>query len=167
MFCLGKDYLEFLKHYDYYLRLEMKEYVRGNYIEDTMGVEGFLPKGILGEKVIWYFNHDINASQAVAKWNTRAKRVNMDNIAAIMTLHTDEEAYHFTELGIEKKIGIYHKDLKLENIIYCPLWNDENIRYRYGCKWALAANVFMVNSRGVSPVNWIKFLNGEKDYRRF
>lgn len=168
MFCLSKDYLEFIRHYEYYLNAEMKEYERSQYIKGTMGMEAFIPKGILGDKVVWYFNHNTYATEAIAKWNERAKRVNFDNIAVLMTLHTDEDAYQFSELNIEKKLGIYYKDLGLKDIIYCQLWNEENTRFLYHNDWSSFANIYMMNFKGsISPINWIKFLNGEKDYRRF
>lgn len=168
MFCLSKDYLEFIQHYKYYLNSEMKEYVDNRYIERTMGTEAFIPKGILGDKIVWYFNHNACAAEAIVKWNERVKRINYNNIAVLMTLHTDEDAYRFAELNIEKKLGIYYKDLGLKDIIYCQPWNDEETRFLNLYGWAAFANIYMMNSKGsISPVNWIKFLNGEKDYRRF
>lgn len=111
MFCLGDGYLEFLENYPYYLSLQMEEYENDTYIEGTIGREAFLPKGILGNKVVWYFNHHVYAKDAVNAWNEKAKRVNCFNVAAIMILHNDEEAYRFSKLNIDKKLGIYYKNL--------------------------------------------------------
>lgn len=168
MFCLGGDYLEFIQHYKSYLTLKMKEYRDNQYIKGTLGTEAFIPKGILGEKVVWYFNHNANAKEAIAKWDERAKRVNFDNIVVLMTIQTDEDALRFAELDVEKKLGIYYRDLGVDDIIYCQDWNDESTRFLYHNSWPTFANVYMMNFKGsASPINWIKFLNGDKNYRRF
>ncbi len=168
MFCLGENYLEFVENYHYYLGLEMQEYRPKKYINNTLGSEYFCQQGILGGKVVWYFNHNAYASDAIAKWNERVKRVNINNVAVIMTLQNDEDAHRFSKLNVDKKLGIYYKDLKSRDIIYCPAWNDERERFKFYGNWATAANCYLSNSRGyVSPVNWIDFLNGEAEYRRF
>lgn len=165
----GKDFLEFAEHYEYYLEMEMEEYgEQDKYVAGTQGKELFVPKGIIGDKVIWQFPHAKNAREAVTKWNERAKRVNLSNIVVLMALHNDDEAYQFAELKVEKKLGVYYKDLGLDDVIYCPVWNeDENFRYRQGWIWAGGVIEYMLNQNQVSPVDWIKFLGGEKNYRRF
>lgn len=168
MFCLGKDYLEFVENYKYYLQVEMKEFTQETYVDGTKGTNLFSPKGILDNKIVWYFNHYIYASEAVRKWNERLKRVNLNNVAVIMTIQSDEEARLFAQLKVKKKIGIYHKDLKTKDIIYCPIWSEEKERFKFNGNWTTAANCYLSNSRGyVSPINWIDFLNGEEEYRRF
>lgn len=168
MFCLGESYLEFVENYDFYLDLEMQEFKCNKYIDATLGVESFYPKGILGDKVIWYFNHNAYASDAIKKWNERAKRVNMNNVAVIMTLQNDEDAYRFSKLKVDKKLGIYHKDLNLKDVIYCPAWSSGEERLKYNGNWPSAANHYLSNSWGhVSPINWIDFLNGEVDIGAF
>lgn len=169
MFCLGKDYLEFLENYQYYLALEMQEYEENTYVDGTLGREAFYPKGILGDKVIWYFNHDAFATDAIKKWNDKRKLVNCDNIAAIMILQNDDEISRFLALKIDKKIGIYYKEVSgKSNIIYCPRWNDKSEQFHWDGNWPSAANKYLSNFRGyVSPINWIKFLNGDLDYKRF
>lgn len=168
MFCAGKDYIEFLRGYKQYLCAEMKVYHDEKYLDGTKGIEQFYPKGILNNKVVWNFSHDADASEAVRKWNERAKRVNFDNIAAIMTIQCDEDAAAFETINIDKKIGIYHKDLGLENVICLSGWDNKEARYKMNFSWPGYVNSAMTNSRGhAAPVNWIKFLNGEKDFRRF
>lgn len=168
MFCLGKNYLEFLENYKQYLFAEMKVYRQQIYTEGTLGCESFFAKGILDDRIVWYFNHNAYAQDAIEKWQERVKRVNLKNVAVIMTLQSDEDAYRFAQLKADKKIGIYYKDLGLEDIIYCPAWDDDKEKFKYYGNWTTAANGYLSNSRGyMSPVNWIKFLNGEKEYRRF
>ncbi len=169
MFCLGKNYLEFLENYSYYLSLDMQEYEDSTYAEGTLGRETFYPKGILGNKIIWYFNHNAFAADAIRKWNEKRKVVNHNNIAAIMILQNDDEICRFLDLKIEKKIGIYYKEVHgKNNIIYCSRWNDKSEQFNWDGNWPSAANKYLSNFRGyISPINWIKFLNGESDYRRF
>ncbi len=167
MFCAGKDYLKFLENYKFYLSIEMVEYHCEEYVDGTFGYESFLPKGSL-EGVIWKFNHDTYIKKAIKRWNEKRKQVNFNNIAALMTIQSDEDAYAFEEIAIEKKLGIYYKDLGLKDIIYIPEWENKEIRHRYNWSWANMANDYMTNFRGhVSCVDWIRFLNGQKNYRRF
>jgi uncharacterized protein (DUF1919 family) len=166
MYCLGKDYLKFLRDYEYYLKQPMVEYIDDKYIEGTVGVESFVYKGILGNDIVWNFNHNVSASEAIEKWNVHAKRINYNNVVATMIMQTEEEAYQFEELPIDRKIGIFHKDLGLKSVIYCPIWEGE-IRNKAGFSWLGFANQYLRNQKyGFSPVNWINFLNGDADYLR-
>lgn len=169
MYCLGDDYINFLKNYEELLKGEMREYISKDYIKGTMGYEYFTPKGILDNQIIWYFNHNQNASDAIDKWNERVKRFNFENVVALMTIQTDEEAYKFNELPIKKKLGIYYKDLTLESVIYCPYWNESNVRFHYRGNWPAYANRYMTNIYDNVPgaIDWIKFLNGDKNFKRF
>lgn len=74
MSCDGKDYIEFLREYKQYLRAERKVYHNGEYLDGAGGIEAFCPKGILNNKVVWKFNHNYDANEAVSKWNERAKK---------------------------------------------------------------------------------------------
>lgn len=169
MYCLGKDYLEFIKKYRYYLQLDMKEYVNDDeYIEKSLNRELFTPKGIIDNLVVWNFNHHKDAQTAIEKWNAQRKRVNFDNIAVIMMIQCDEDAYEFEKIDIRKKVGIYYKNLNLKNVVYCPLWQNIETRYQYGGNWLAMANAFACNSRGcVAKIDWLKFLNGEENYLRY
>lgn len=165
MICEGKMYLEFINNLQHYLQKDMVVFA-----EKDSGVakRDFVPKGIIDNKIVWDFVHNAEAEDAVEKWNERRKRVNFDNIAVLMTIQTDEEAYLFDALPIEKKLGIYYKDLGLKNVIYLKEWNDSDLRMHYMYRWHVCANDCMVNSKSrVSRVNWIKFLNGERDYIRY
>ena len=170
MFCTGKDYLEFLENYEYYLDCEMKELSSDcdRELSQKIGeVYASVPKGILGEKLVWVFNHDVDLSEAIVKWNIRKNRVNKQNVVAIMIIHSEEDAYQFEKLSIKRKIGIYYKDLHIKQVIYCPEWNDIQIRDRFGGSWHSYANNYMLDTKGfASPINWIKFLLGKEDYIR-
>ena len=170
MFCAGKDYLEFLRSYEYYLKMDMKELVEEKYIDGTLGREHFVPKGIIGDRIVWKLNHDHTAKEAINRWNIRRKRVNFDNVVALMTIQSDEDAYEFEALPINRKLGIYYKDLQLEHIIYCPEWRDSHIQQQYNWSWPSFANTLFRNSMGyVGKINWLKYLlrGAESDYMRF
>lgn len=166
MFCLGMTYIDFLNDYRKYLKLDMVPYDMqiSAYIKGTLGDEMFIPKGIIQDtEILWYFNHSSNAESAIAKWNERRGRVDFENIAALMIINTDEEAYAFEHIPIKKKIGLYYKDLSLPNIIYCPDWlNNENLRQQYGYRWGWFADVY-----GLNKVNWLKFLTDQEKYVRY
>ncbi len=169
MFCLGMDYIEFLKHYKHYLSLDIQSYEEAGqeYIQGTLNRERFMPKGIIGSKVVWYFNHYDTSERAVLDWNRKRKRVNFDNVAAIMIIQSDEEAYMFEELDIDKKIGVYYRDLSLKSVIFCSEWEQNaKLRRQFDFNWPKYANRYMANWYMLGKVDWIRFLNG-KDYIRY
>lgn len=167
MYCAGKGYLKFLEKYEYYLNCEMKELWQENYIDGTLSPESFFLKGILGNKIVWNFNHSICAKETIAQWNKHKERFNFENVAVIMIIQSDEDAFRFEKLKIEKKLGVYYKELGLEHIVYVPEWkNNPEIILKYGGRWPEFANEYIVGNLGVSPVNWIRFLLGFKSYYR-
>jgi len=168
MFCLGWDYIEFLKHYKYYLSLDIQPYdeMSHEYIRGTLNRESFISKGIIGSKVVWYFNHYDTAENAVLDWNRKRKEVNFDDVAVIMTIQSDEEAFMFEELDIDKKIGVYYRDLSLESVIFCPEWErDAKLRRQFDFNWPKYANRYLTNWFMSGRVDWIRFLNGKADIR--
>lgn len=168
MYCAGKKYLEFLEQYEYYLNCEMKELQLENYVDGTISLETFYLKGILDNKIVWNFNHSVNVRKAIAQWNLRKERFNYFDVAAIMTLQSDEDAIRFEKLKIRKKIGIYYRDLGLKHVVYIPEWyNDSELILRYGGNWPDFVNKYMAGIDGyISPINWIKFLLGSESYYR-
>lgn len=168
MYCSGKQYLEFLERYEYYMSCEMQEFEWENYVDGMQSREAFYLKGILGNRIIWNFNHSLSIENTIAQWNKRKMRFNYSNVAAIMTIQCDEDAIQFEHLKIEKKLGIYYRDLKLEHVIYIPeWWNNPQMILKYDGNWICFVNRYMSDSGGhVSPINWIKFLLGYKSYKR-
>lgn len=160
--CRGEDYIKFLSNYEFYLEQEMKVY-KGN-----LGAQ-FQEKGIINNDIIWHFNHSISAEDEVKKWNERVNRFNRNNIAVIMVIESDEQAYQFERLGFKKKMGIYYKDLGLPSIIYCQEWSNKENRLKYSFSFSQFAMAYMTNiyDNRVSKVDWIKFLNNKKRYLRY
>lgn len=168
--CLKEgEYIDFLSDYNYYLGKDMVEYNDRNYkyISGSCNTERFMPKGIIDDKIMWYFPHVITAKEAVEKWNERRKRINYNNIVAIMIIQTDEEAEKFEQLSIKNKLGIYYKDLNLNSVVYCPEWEDKEQRALYRFNWYSYVHRYITNIEMPSRIDWIKFLNGEKDFLRY
>lgn len=167
MYCAGKGYLDFLEKYEYYLNCEMKELQCEDYVDGTLSPESCFLKGILGEKVVWHFNHSTNAEETITQWTKRKERFNFKNVAAIMIIQSDEDAFRFEELKIKKKLGVYYKDLGLEHVAYIPEWrNHSEIILKYGGRWPEFANEYMAGNLGGSPIHWIRFLLDSTSYYR-
>ncbi len=172
MFCLGMNYINFIQNYTYYLGIDMQILCETDYqyIHGTMGRESFIPKGIIDKKIIWYFNHGKNADFWVQKWNENRQKVNYQNVAVLMTIFSDEEAYEFEKLPIKKKLGIYWKDLGLKSVLCCREWNNGDVQAQYDYNWPIFVNTYMRNlftGGGICRVDWIKFLNESDDFLRY
>ena len=48
-----------------------------------------------------------------------------------------------------------------------PEWENPVIRKKYGFHFAMYVHRYVTNNEHISPINWIKFLNGEDNYLRF
>lgn len=167
MFCRSEHYLEFVSNLEYYLSLDMEECTSPE-IDYEREFVSYAPRGIIDQHIIWHFNHDTSSKEGIERWNRTKKRVNLDNVAILMECHSEEDAYKFSKLNWEKKLGIYYKPLDLPDMVCCPLWNEPAVQIRYTWSWPTFANRFFTNKDGyVSPVNWIRFLNGKDGYLRY
>lgn len=172
MICSGKDFFAFLSDYEHYLGKDMVLYDDG-YNDASSGDLGdmilrFMPKGILDNKVVWNFAHETNPESEVCMWNIRRKRVNFKNIALIMIIQNDKEAYEFAELPIEKKIGFYYKDMNVPSIIKIDGWDNQEMRRSVMYRWHVYANCCVLNTKGkIGKIDWIKFLNGTEGFVRY
>lgn len=171
MFCSGMQYIDFLENYEYYLSFDMKEKIGDiEHRDGTIGIEEFWPHGIVGgeEKTVeWVLNHDTEPGISVRKWNSRRCRVNYDNIVAIMIIQSDQEAYAFDKLNIERKIGFYYKNLGLENVICINEWSNKKNIIEFDSMFPFFVNNYMRNfAKEVPIIDWMKFFNGEKEFVR-
>lgn len=102
------------------------------------------------------------------KWNQRRHRVNFDNIIALMIIITDDEAYEFDKIPIERKLGFYYKDLNLQSVLYTPEWNNTSLYYRYDFRYPNFIHRFYArNSEMLGRIDWIRFLTGKSDFLRY
>lgn len=163
-----RNYIQFLKNYKFYLSMDIKAKENEYLCDELYFGEAFAPKGTFGDSVCWWFLHAEDGIAEAEKWNRRRKYVNYDNIIALMSIVTDDEAYEFDKLPIKKKLGFYHKDLKLESILYTPEWSDAAVQYKYHYRYeGFIHKYYARNVEGVGRIDWIKFLNGEKSFLRF
>lgn len=168
-FCTTENYYEFVENYEKYLSCDM-EILEEDKMQDALKIgEMFAsaPRGMIHNQVEWVFNHDVYIEKAVDRWNEKRKKVNMENIVVLKTIFSDEDAYRFENLNVEKKLGFYYKDLGLKHVLYCPEWKDQEVRDIYASYF-----VGFVIDRATDTlkyyknVDWIRFLLGKEDYIR-
>ena len=102
------DFLKFIENLEYYLKTEIL-------IESRSSNLGY-PVGILGEgdrKIYLYFQHYNSFDEAKRKWNSRKKRVNLENLFIIMTDRDgadEEDLKEFDQLCFKNKIVLTGKE---------------------------------------------------------
>lgn len=171
LLCEGDNYLSFLENYRHYLSNDML-LSNNNNNNNNKGLlycsEYLIPRGILDDEVEWIFLHSTDIEKDIEKWNERRRRCNLDDVAVLMVIFTDEEAERFEKLPYKKKLGIYYEDLNLKSVLYCSEWKDINILAKYNYNWVHFANNYMTSDYGmIGKINWTKFLLGEDDFIRF
>lgn len=159
----------FLNDYVYFLNCEMEIWDNTKHGHLFIQDKQFMPKGVIDNRLVCYFNHSASVEESVEKWNNKRKQINFENIVILTALGTDEDAYEFEALQIKKKLGVYYKDLKLSSVVYCSEWSkDKDAQLRYGFNFNSFINYYMTCGQEMrGKINWIKFLNGEQDYIRF
>nr|WP_304970214.1 DUF1919 domain-containing protein [uncultured Schaedlerella sp.] len=168
MTCVGDGYIEFLKNWEYYCSKEIRPYTKQEYDDSFVPFHNFIPRGIIGDKVTWFFNHFQSEEEGITKWGDGLKRINKNNIVAIAGLESDEDAYAFEQLPIEKKIGFYYKDLNLEHVLYLKEWDNAHVRYENAGNFLTFVVRYCSNSYQYSSfIDWINFLYNQKNYVRF
>lgn len=119
-----EDYYVLLHNLAYYLKCELE-------IFEEESLNGYA-KGKLGNQICINLFHYLNGTEGKEKWNERLKRINESSAFLIKkTILNDDDAYKFSELPLDNKIGFYYKDLKLKNIICLKGWEDSKIRGKY------------------------------------
>lgn len=165
MVCLGDHFIRFVNDYKKYLSEDMKVYKNEAYIPETRGTESFMGKGIVND-VVWLFRHSNNPDADVKKWNERRKRINQDNIAVMMVLFSRDEVEKFEKIPFKKKLGLFYEKTEYKDVLFIPRWNDMQVRFENDFGWAGYAQKYVLYPvNHVPPIDWIKFLNGEKYLR--
>lgn len=105
LYITAPDFLKFVKNLEYYLSLEP--------VEDKSQIEIPFPVGVIDDVHI-YFMHYQTFESAKEKWETRKRRVNLDNIYIIMAqsseLCTDAIVEEFDQLPYKNKVIFTAKD---------------------------------------------------------
>lgn len=168
-FCTTENYFKFIENYEKYLSFDIEPLTERycNNFGEIGEMYGSSPRGIINDEIEWIFNHDVYVERAIENWNRKRKLFNPSNVAVIKTIFSDEDAYRFEELDIEKRVGFYYKDLGLKHVFFCPEWSDQDIIHKYS-----SCFTSFVNDRMTSPnhyyrnINWIRFLLGKDNFIR-
>lgn len=163
---LCKNYLRFLDNYVYYLNKDIINAENDFFYEELNSEFLSAPRGMLDTSIYWQFIHADSITPEIEKWNKRRCRVNFENVIALMVITTDEEAYKFDQLPIERKLGFYYKDLNLKSVIFTPEWNDRKVRYCHQYR-NFIHQYYGKTIENVGRIDWIKFLNGNDNFFRF
>lgn len=167
-YCSGLQYIKFLKNIKKYLSSDMVCHIDEDHRDGTVGQETFCPKGILENEIVWNFNHCTTAQEGVVLWNKRRTRVNWDKLVILMILQSDEEAFEFSRLPYSHKLGFYHKELNLQDIVYCRRWEEADIRKLNHYSFPVYVNNYMLNDNyQLGKIDWISFLYGDKHFIRY
>ena len=167
--CLDdKQYIDFLKDFKTLTDRDIvpiKQDERISY-PGTYNREFFMPQGDLGGKIKWCFPHE-DIDIALSNWNRRRKKINYENISCLMIPFSDEGAFEFDQLEVERKLGFYYKDLGLKSVVYTPEWNDPDVQRSYDFNYVMFVHRYATNVEGKGRVNWIDFLRGSNTYLRW
>lgn len=118
LYFMYPDYIEFLKHLEYYLKDAKIEFVEHSkypgYDERRERWSHWYPIGLLDGKVEIHFLHYYSEKEAAEKWYRRAKRINWNNLIVFgmeQNLCTDDDIRVFDKLPFERKFFFSTKEL--------------------------------------------------------
>jgi uncharacterized protein (DUF1919 family) len=151
LYFMYPDYIEFLKHLDFYLTkakiqfVEHSKYSVGD--ERRANCKHWYPIGLLNGKVEIHFLHYYSEEEAAEKWYRRASRVNFENLIIIgmeQNLCTIDDIiafdklpyiykYIFTSHNIPLKSNLYMKEFNGSKNVGDP-YKKGHLFYKYLCK---------------------------------
>lgn len=112
LYIKGKEYLEFVKNFERYSRIKMKE-TKEEGINFPIGLLDSESGDLYPVKV--YFQHYSSFEEALEKWEKRIKRINFKNVYVIWEFYDNlydlELLREFDSLPIKKKI-ILHRPIE-------------------------------------------------------
>lgn len=118
LYFFASDYIEFLKHLEFYLKeakiefVEPSKYPLGD--ERRAKWKHWYPIGLLDGKVEIHFLHYHTEQEAAEKWYRRASRVNFNNLFIIgmeQNLCTEKEIREFDRLPFNNKVFFSSKEI--------------------------------------------------------
>ncbi len=172
-FCKTDTFYEFLMNIEACLDDTMEEYDTeslGMLNEATNDRFKYMPKGVLSnnKNIVWYFNHTNDISNSIEYWNKKRTLVNRDEIFALCYIKNEAQFEMFKKLNMNK-VGFAIDNYDNENIIYIKEWKEcLNIRRMSDFDWLIYIMNQMTAGREIqSKINWIRLLNGDKDYMRY
>lgn len=147
-----REFLKFCLNINYYLSQEITE------VNDE---ETPYPLGMCGD-IKLHFNHYHSFDEAVAKWESRKKRINWDNIYVIAHDYISD-----TETITKKEILEFGK-VKCKNLILFTRKPYDDIPYVFNLKSLNAQKRMMITNKftGLRDFekywDYVKFLNSER-----
>lgn len=128
------DFLKLCDKLEYYIRLELKEIINKEEVQNKFknlgGGEISFPVGKLGDISI-YFQHSSTFAEAKEDWDRRKKRIRYNKLYIVLmdTNCTQKELKKFLELNRKKKIFITKNKLFIPNkdVVYFDKKEDLNI----------------------------------------
>ena len=154
-----KDFLKLIGDLEYYLSAELELY------QDRTSLSP--PIGILNGEVKIGLNHYIDYMDAKKYWDRRRDRINYENIVILMdSIETQEEINEFNQCIYNKKIAFVKKKIVAANTVYLPQYEDFSIRKETGSYRGYIHRITADNPRFPRPIDWLKLLNGKKDFVR-
>lgn len=123
MFESDGDFLKLLKNPQKYMQEELvlKRY------EFSPALNREYPICSCGD-IFLFFNHYKTFEEAVECWNKRKKRINWDNIMAVMYTENENVAKEFANLPYQKKICFVPFETQNENLVYIDYRNEEECK---------------------------------------
>jgi uncharacterized protein (DUF1919 family) len=119
------DFLKFLHRPEWYLEQPVE--FCGTKHEIRLHTE--YPVGKCGDIEI-NFNHDTSFESAVSKWERRKKRINWNNIMAVMDTERMEIAEEFDKLDYEKKICFTNFKSNLKSAYSIEFTDESPMKYK-------------------------------------
>lgn len=159
--------MKFVNNYEFFLSQDMKVSDENIlHIENTIGRETLIPKGIINNEVKWNFNHTTNIGKSVEQWNKRRLIINYKNVAVLSVALSHKDVDYSREYKIDKKLCIYYENYK--DVLCLNEWNNLETRMRKNFDFIMYANQYCTNQyEYMSKIDWLKFLNDEEDDIRF
>lgn len=127
LYFMYPDYIEFLRHLEYYLKeakiefVEHSKYALGD--ERRAKWKHWYPIGWLDGKVEIHFLHYHTEEEAATKWHRRASRVNFNKLLVIgmeQNLCKPEDIYAFDALPFKNKFIFTSKDIHTKSNVFMP-----------------------------------------------
>lgn len=118
----GPDYIKFLKDLDSYLNLEIEAHPQSDNYS--------YPLGLLGDLSLHFVHYD-SLAEAIAKWQERKERLNLDNLFVVATDRdgmTIDLISEFDALDYPHKVVFTHQDYpELQSAFYIPGFEDQGM----------------------------------------
>ncbi len=148
----AKDFIKFLKNFDYYISLELEEDFNKKYN---------YPVAKLGDLKLYCVHYD-SYKEVKSKWEERCKRINKDNLFVIMSERdfcSEVEIKEFDQLPYKNKIIFVSKPMpEIKSAYYIP--GTENKKEKnQGIIPVMKYKSIISGRRFIDDFDYVSFLN--------